>query len=189
VHLEACGADAVVAQGAEAGGHRGSFLAGSLPAEIGMIALVPAIVDHVGIPVIAAGGIMEARGIRAAMALGAAAVQMGTAFLACPEAGTHPLHKAALATAAGTMVTRGVTGRHARGLRNRLLETLDRDADTAPDYPLQNALSSGLRAAAAREGRADLMAMWAGQGHRLARSEPAGDLVARWAAEAGLSLA
>jgi nitronate monooxygenase len=187
VHLEACGADAVVAQGAEAGGHRGSFLAGSLPAEIGMIALVPAIVDHVGIPVIAAGGIMEARGIRAAMALGAAAVQMGTAFLACPEAGTHPLHKAALATAAGTMVTRGVTGRHARGLRNRLLETLDRDADTAPDYPLQNALSSGLRAAAARDGRADLMAMWAGQGHRLARAEPAGDLVARWAAEAGLS--
>jgi nitronate monooxygenase len=186
VHLEACGVDAVVAQGAEAGGHRGSFLPGPAAAAIGTIALVPAVVDRVRIPVIAAGGIMDGRGIRAALALGASAVQMGTAFLACPEAGTHPLHKSALATAEGTMVTRGVTGRHARGLRNRLLEALDRDADMAPDYPVQNLLSSALRAAAARDGRVDLMTMWAGQGHRLARTEPAGDLIARWSAQAGL---
>lgn len=185
-HLEDCGIDAVVAQGAEAGGHRGSFLASAEAPAIGTIALVPSIVDRVRIPVIAAGGIMDGRGIRAALALGASAVQMGTAFLACPEAGTHPLHKAALATADGTMVTRGVTGRHARGLRNRLLETLDADAEAAPDYPIQNVLSAVLRTAAARGGRDDLMAMWAGQGHRLARSEPARDLVARWVAEAGL---
>jgi nitronate monooxygenase len=185
-HLEAVGVDAVVAQGAEAGGHRGSFLAVPGAPAIGTIVLVPAIVDRVRIPVIAAGGIMDGRGIRAALALGASAVQMGTAFLACPEAGTHPAHKAALVTADGTMVTRGVTGRHARGLRNRLLETLERDAEAAPDYPVQNALSAGLRAAAARVGRDDLMAMWAGQGHRFARAEPVRDLIARWAAEAGL---
>ena len=127
--LEAAGADFIVAQGAEAGGHRGTFLA-------------------------------------------------------CPEAGTHPLHRAALASAAGTMITRGVTGRHARGLRNRLLETLDRDAGSAPDYRVQNALAGPLRAAAAKQGRAELMAMWAGQGHRLATDRPAGELVRAFAAEA-----
>ncbi len=184
--LEAAGVDAVVAQGAEAGGHRGSFLAPPDRAPLGTMVLVPAIVDSVRIPVIAAGGIMDGRAIRAALALGAAAVQMGTAFLACPEAGTHPLHKAALATAEGTMLTRGVTGREARGLRNRLLERLDADAAAAPDYPVQNALSAPLRAAAARAGRADLMAMWAGQGHARARAVPAGELVEALAREAGL---
>jgi nitronate monooxygenase len=187
VALEAAGVDAVVAQGAEAGGHRGSFLGDRAASPLGTMVLVPAIVDRVGIPVIAAGGIMDGRGIRAALSLGAAAVQMGTAFLACPEAGTHRLHKAALATAPGTMVTRGVTGRFARGLRNRLLETLDRDAVGVHDYPVQNALSSALRVAAARAGRPDLMAMWAGQGHAAARAEPAGQLVAAWVREAGLA--
>ena len=188
--LEAAGVDAIVAQGAEAGGHRGTFLAPSAAAALGTMVLVPAIVDRVGIPVIAAGGIMDGRGIRAALALGASAVQMGTAFLACPEAGTHPAHKAALAAdGADTIVTRGVTGRPARGLRNRLLETLDGDAERALDYPVQNVLSSGLRGAAARAGRADLMAMWAGQAHAQARAEPAGVLVARWVREAALDIA
>ena len=184
--LETAGADAVVAQGAEAGGHRGSFLGDTGATGLGTMVLVPAIADRVRIPVIAAGGIMDGRGIRAALALGAAAVQMGTAFLACPEAGTHALHKAALAAAAGTMTTRGVTGRVARGLPTRLLEVLDADAGRAPDYPVQNALSAPLRAAAARDGRPDLMAMWAGQGHARARAEPAGRLLAEWVREAGL---
>jgi nitronate monooxygenase len=185
--LEATGVDAVVAQGAEAGGHRGTFLGDRAAPPLGTMVLVPAIVDRVRIPVIAAGGIMDGRGIRAALALGAAAVQMGTAFLACPEAGTHALHKAALASAEGTMLTRGVTGRFARGLRNRLLAALDPDAASAPDYPIQNLLSGAVRSAAARAGRPDLMAMWAGQGHAAARAEPAGRLIAAWVREAGLA--
>lgn len=187
VALEAAGVDAIVAQGAEAGGHRGSFLGDLAAPPLGTMVLVPATVDRVRVPVIAAGGIMDGRGIRAALALGAAAVQMGTAFLACPEAGTHRLHKDALAHDAGTMVTRGVTGRFARGLRNRLLETLGRDDGAVHDYPVQNALSSALRSAAARAGRPDLMAMWAGQGHAAARAEPAGELIAAWVREARLA--
>lgn len=184
--LEAAGVDAVVAQGAEAGGHRGSFLRPVEESLVGTMALVPAMVDAVRIPVVAAGGIMDGRGVAAALALGASAVQLGTAFLACPEAGTHPLHKAALASAEGTLLTRGVTGRHARGLRNRLLVELDASSGEAPDYLVQSTLSGPLRAAAARQGRPELMAMWAGQGHAMARAEPAGDLVARLAREAGL---
>jgi len=184
--LELAGVDAVIAQGAEAGGHRGSFLKPVEQSLIGTMALVPLMVDAVNIPVIAAGGIIDGRGIAAALTLGASAAQLGTAFLACPEAGTHPLHKAALSSAESTMLTRGVTGRHARGLRNRLLETLELTADAAPDYRMQSSLSGPLRAAAAKQGRADLMAMWAGQGHRLARAEPAGELIARFATEAGL---
>jgi nitronate monooxygenase len=187
--LVAAGVDIVVAQGAEAGGHRGTFLAPVERSLIGTMALVPQVVDAVDVPVIAAGGIMDGRGIAAALALGAAGVQLGTAFLACPEAGTHPLHKAALASAEGTMLTRGLSGRHARGLRNRLLETLERSAHEAPDYRVQNALSSALRTAAAKQGRPDLMALWAGQGHRMARAEPAAAVLARVARESGLAAA
>lgn len=187
--LEVAGVDAVVAQGAEAGGHRGTFLRPVEESLFGTMALVPAVVDAVRIPVIAAGGIMDGRGVAAALALGASAAQLGTAFLACPEAGTHPLHKAALARADGTVLTRGVTGRHARGLRNRLMVELDASAADAPDYLVQSALSGPLRAAAARQGRPELMAMWAGQGHAMARAEPAGEVVARLAREAGLDAA
>lgn len=186
VALETAGVDAIHAQGAEAGGHRGTFLRAVHESLIGTMALVPQIVDAVRVPVIASGGIMDGRGIAAALALGAAAVQLGTAFLACPEAGTHPLHKQGLTASGGTMLTRGVTGRHARGLRNRLLETLDQGAEDVPDYRIQSTLSGPLRAAAAKQGRAELMAMWAGQGHRLARAEPAGALVRAFAREAGL---
>jgi nitronate monooxygenase len=186
--LEAAGADAIVAQGAEAGGHRGTFLRPVEESLVGTMALVPQVVDAVRVPVIAAGGIMDGRGVAAALALGAAAAQLGTAFLACPEAETHELHKAALASAAGTMLTRGVSGRHARGLRNRLLETLDRDAAGAPDYRVQNALAGPLRAAAAKQGRTELMWMLAGQGHRLATTRPAGELVQAIAAEAAAIL-
>jgi nitronate monooxygenase len=185
--LVEAGVDVVIAQGAEAGGHRGTFLAPVERSLIGTMALVPQVVDAVDVPVIAAGGIMDGRGIAAALALGAAGVQLGTAFLACPEAGTHPLHKAALATTEGTMLTRGVSGRHARGLRNRLLETLERSADESPDYRVQNALSGPLRAAAAKQGRPDLMALWAGQGHRLARAEPAAAVLTRLARDSGLA--
>jgi nitronate monooxygenase len=187
--LEAAGVDAVVAQGAEAGGHRGTFLRPVEESLFGTMALVPAVVDAVRIPVIAAGGIMDGRGVAAALALGASAAQLGTAFLACPEAGTHPLHKAALGRAEGTVLTRGVTGRHARGLRNRLLVELDASAADAPDYLVQSVLSGPLRAAAARQGRPELMAMWAGQGHAMSRAEPAAEVVARLVREAGLEAA
>jgi nitronate monooxygenase len=182
--LERLGVDAVVAQGAEAGGHRGSFHDPSSPPLIGTMALVPAIVDAVSIPVIAAGGIMDGRGIAAALALGASAAQLGTAFLACPEAGTHPLHKAALTATDATIMTRGVTGRHARGLRNRLLTALSQGAESVPDYRVQSTLSGPLRAAAQKQNRPEFMAMWAGQGHRLARSEPAAQLVLAFAKQA-----
>jgi nitronate monooxygenase len=175
----AADADIVVAQGSESGGHRGTFLGSMEESLIGTAALVPQIVDAVKIPVLAAGGIMDGRGIVAALALGASGVQMGTAFLACREAGTHPLHKAAL-TAKGmtTVVTRTVSGRHARGLRNRMLTEFEPIRDQIPAYPIQNALTTSIRAEAAKQGRQDLMVMWAGQGHAMATAQPAARLMA-----------
>ncbi len=184
--LEASGVDMIAAQGSEAGGHRGTFLGGAEEPLIGTLALVPQVVDAVGVPVIAAGGIADGRGIVAALALGAAAAQLGTAFLACPESGASPLHKEALLHSGdeSTTVTRVFTGRSARGLRNRYTTELAAHRDEVLDYPVQGVVSADIRRAAASQGRVDLLALWAGQAVALCTTKPAGELVADLAAQA-----
>ena len=163
--LEAHGADAVIAQGLEAGGHRGIFLSDDLTTQIGTMALLPQILRAVKLPVIAAGGIADARGVAAAMALGAAGVQVGTSYLLCPEATTTPLHRAALASprAEHTVLTNLITGRPARGMRNRLLDQLGPLSDAPPAFPLATAALAPLKAAAEKLGRDDFSTLWAGQ--------------------------
>src|SRR3954469_2124473 len=163
--LEQAGVDAVVASGFEAGGHRGSFLRAPEDSLTGTLSLVPQVVDAVDVPVIAAGGIADARGVIAAFALGAEAVQMGTAFLACEESGASRLHRDALmrSEAGHTALTKGFTGRLARGIHNRLLEDLNRPGTEILPYPLQRALVRNLSTAAEAAGRADLLPLWAGQ--------------------------
>ncbi|MFZ6183110.1 NAD(P)H-dependent flavin oxidoreductase [Nannocystis pusilla] len=185
VVLAALGVDAVCAQGAEAGGHRGTFLGAFEDGLVGTITLVPQIAARVQVPVIAAGGIMEGRAIRAMLDIGAAGVQLGTAFMTCPEAGTSEAHRAALATAWRTVVTRAFSGRPARGVRNRFSEAFA--AVEAAPFPQQQGLTRDIRAAAAAQGRADLMQLWAGQGAPMGRALPAEELVALLVREAGLA--
>jgi nitronate monooxygenase len=163
--LEQAGVDAIVASGFEAGGHRGSFLRPAEDSLTGTLSLVPQVVDVVDLPVIAAGGIADARGVIAALALGAEAVQIGTAFLACEESGASPLHRDALvgSEAGHTALTKGFTGRLARGIHNRLLEELNRPGTEILPYPLQRALVRNLSVAAEAAGRSDLLPLWAGQ--------------------------
>jgi nitronate monooxygenase len=212
------GADAVVASGMEAGGHRGTFLPtgrlqaeGLAPAEkapaakgpsqadfaasmVGTMALIPQCVDALrprGVAVIAAGGIMDGRGIAAAQALGAEAVQMGTAFLACDESGIGPAYRDALAHATGTdtRTTRVFSGRPARGIVNTMLQRLHAHEADVPAYPVQNALTGALRRASAEAGRADYLSLWAGQGVAAVRPMPAAALVAVLEAEWRAALA
>lgn len=173
------GADAVVASGIEGGGHRGTFLGDWESSQIGTLALVPACVDALAIPVIAAGGIMDGRGIRAALALGAQAAQMGTAFLACPESALVPAWREALARANGgdTRLTRVYSGRWARGIVNATMRALLPHEDALPPYPIQNALMGPVRRAAAQTGDGQHMALWAGQGVGAVRVMPARALV------------
>jgi nitronate monooxygenase len=169
--IEQAGVDAIVASGFEAGGHRGSFLQAAEDSLTGTMALVPQVVDAVSLPVIAAGGIGDARGIVAAFALGAEGVQMGTAFLACEESGANPHHRQVLLSghARQTALTRGFTGRLARGIKNRLIEELNRkDVEILP-YPLQRALVRNLAIPAEKAGRVDLLQLWAGQSASLSR--------------------
>lgn len=173
------GANAIVAQGAEAGGHRGTFIGEAPHALVGTMALVPQLVDAVdaaGLPVLAAGGIMDGRGIVAALALGAQGVQMGTAFLGCAESAIPADWKARLraSTDTATSVTRAITGRHARGIRNPLMQQLDARPEAVAPYPVQNALTQPLRQRAARENDGDYLSMWSGQGAPLSRTREAG---------------
>ena len=185
--LEKSGVDAVVAQGSEAGGHRGTFRGDFSSGMVGGISLVPQIVDAVQIPVIASGGIMDGRGIVAALALGASAVQMGTAFLTCHEAGVPDAYKEAIMTAREdqTRVTRAFSGRPARGIVNRFMTGIELEGDDQAilPFPLQNSLTRPLRTEAAKQGRAEFLSLWSGQGVRLARRQSASELVARLARE------
>jgi nitronate monooxygenase len=187
--LERADVDAVVAQGSEAGGHRGTFVGETDAGMVGTIALVPQIADAVKVPVIASGGIMDGRGIAAALALGASGVQMGTAFLTCEEAGIPEAYKQAIlgARESDTRITRAFSGRSARGIVNRFMTEVERagSADAILPFPLQNSLTRPLRAAAAKAGRAEFLSLWAGQGVSLARREPAAELVRRLADETG----
>jgi nitronate monooxygenase len=187
VALERAGVDAVVVQGSEAGGHRGTFGAEFEAAMVGTIALVPQTVDAVTVPVIASGGIMDGRGIAAALALGASAVQMGTAFLTCNEAGIPNAYKEAIlkARSEDTRVTRAFSGRPARGIVNRFMTEVERAgaSEAILPFPLQNALTRPIRTAAAKQDRAEFLSLWAGQGAQLARRQSASALVARLAVE------
>lgn len=176
--LAAAGMDAIQAQGAEAGGHRGTFAARFEHAMIGLMALVPALADAVEIPVIASGGIMDGRGIVAAEALGAAAAALGTAFLVCDEAGVPEAYKAALLQAREdrTALTRAFSGRPARGIVNAFLQEAEESGAIAP-FPAQNALTRPMRTAAAKAGDTERLSLWAGQGLRLARRMRAADLM------------
>ena len=167
--IQEAGVDAVVASGFEAGGHRGSFLRSAEDSLTGTLSLVPQVVDVVDVPVIAAGGIGDARGVIAALALGAEAVQMGTVFLSCEESGASRLHRETLRrrNAGHTALTRGFTGRLARAIRNHLMENLNRSGTEILPYPLQRELVRNLSIAAEAAGRADLVPMWAGQSANL----------------------
>jgi nitronate monooxygenase len=167
--LQDAGVDAIAASGFEAGGHRGSFLRAAEDSLTGTMSLVPQVVDAVDVPVIAAGGIGDARGIVAALALGAEAIQMGTAFLACEGSGASKLHRETLIEkrAGRTALTKGFTGRLARGVRNRLMEELNRAPSEILPYPLQRGLVRNISVAAEAAGRADLVPMWAGQSANL----------------------
>lgn len=176
--LEAQGVDAVIAQGAEAGGHRGMFLTTDTAAQPGTMALVPQIVDAVKVPVVAAGGIADARGVVAALALGASAAQIGTAYLFCDEAGTSAVHRAALKAGAadGTSLTNIFTGRPARGLINRVMRERGPINPDAPAFPLATSAIQPLRAAAEARGSGDFSPLWSGQAAALGRERPAADL-------------
>ncbi len=180
------GADIIIAQGYEAGGHRGMFLTEDLAAQVGTFALVPQVVDAVNVPVIAAGGIADARGIAAAFALGACGVQMGTAFLFCPEAKISAPHRTALRAARddGTALTNVMTGRPARGLYNRLMRELGPISDIAPEFPLAAAAVAPLRAKAEAQGSGEFSSLWSGQAAALGREMPARELLAKLSAEA-----
>ena len=179
----AAGADVIVAQGMEAGGHRGCFDAAQAERQmVGLFALLPAVVDAVRVPVVATGGIADARGIAAALLLGASAVQIGTGFLRCPEAKTHPAWADALATTLpeGTMVSRAFSGRAGRSIAtNYVRAATARDAPVPAPYPVQRGLSAAMRETGGKMGDIHCMQVWAGQSAAMARAEPAGELMHR----------
>jgi nitronate monooxygenase len=180
--LAEAGVDGVVAQGSEAGAHRATFASGFDQSLVGTLALVPQVVDAVDIPVIASGGVMDGRGIVAAEALGAAGVQLGTAFLTTDEAGTSQPYRRALLEGREdqTVVTRAFSGRPARGIINAFIEQMSEPGAPQPlPFPVQNSLTGPMRRAAAQRDDADRLALWAGQGVPLARAIPASELVAR----------
>jgi nitronate monooxygenase len=181
----AAGADVLVVQGSEAGGHRSSFTddpADDASGGFGLLSLLQLVRSQTALPLVAAGGITTGAGVAAVLAAGASAAQLGTAFLRCPEAGTTPVQRAAIATAAPTAMTRAFTGRLARGIRNRFMAEHDAYAPAA--YPEVHYLTGPLRAAGRAAGDPDLVNLWAGQTHELARDMPAAQLVAALADDA-----
>lgn len=179
VALDAAGVDAIVATGMEAGGHRVSFLRDAAASLVGTFALVPQVVDAVGVPVIAAGGIADRRGVAAAFALGAAGVQVGTAFLRTRQSAATAAHRAAIASAADTdtVLTRAMSGRLARGIPNTAVHELEAAGEIAP-FPAQNWLTGVFRQAAAASGDRELLSLWAGQAAGLTRFDDAADVLA-----------
>lgn len=179
---EKSGVDAVVAQGSEAGGHRGTFSLATHPegAQIGTLSLVPQIVDAVKIPVIAAGGIADGRGLVAALALGAGAVQIGTRFLLAAEAGTHPAYQQKVidANEEQTIITKSFSGRPARAIKNRFLAEFEETGTRPLPFPSHNTVTRDIRTAAAKEGNSEFMSLWAGQSLRLVNSKaPAAEMI------------
>jgi nitronate monooxygenase len=188
--LESEGCDAIIAQGYEAGGHRGMFLSGDISTQVGTMALVPQVVDAVKVPVIAAGGIADARGIAAAFALGASAVQIGTAYLFCPEAKISSVHRRALKHAKDneTVLTNVFTGRPARGIINRIVREIGPMSDLAPEFPLAAHALAPLRSRSEALDSDQFVAMWSGQAAHLATELPARELTERLAADTLMKL-
>jgi nitronate monooxygenase len=182
LQAQAAGADALVLQGIEAGGHRASFIDRDGAEGLGILALLRLVVRESPLPLVAAGGIADGAGVAAVLAAGAAAAQLGTAFLRAPEAGTNPAHKAALATETPTALTRAFTGRLARGLVNRFL--FEHSAAAPSAYPHIHYVTAPIRAAAREREDADGFNLWAGQAHALAEERPAAEIVEKLAAEA-----
>jgi nitronate monooxygenase len=176
------GADVLIVQGIEAGGHRASFVDAEGAGDYGLLALLQLVGAHVDLPLVASGAIASGGALAAVLAAGAQAGQIGTAFMRCPEAGTAPAHRAALADDTPTRLTRAFTGRQARGIVNRFLREHSADAPLA--YPEIHHVTAPLRAAGRAAGDADLINLWAGQAHELARDAPAAEVVAALAAEA-----
>ncbi|TQR16183.1 NAD(P)H-dependent flavin oxidoreductase [Psychrobacillus soli] len=179
--IEKLGMDAVVVQGSEAGGHRGNFISNHEDSLIGLMSLVPQVVDHVSIPVIAAGGIMDGRGLLASISLGAKAVQMGTAFLTCVESGAHPVHKEAILHAKDedTTLTRAFSGKWARGIQNKFtIEMQEHEAEILM-FPVQNSLTQTIRKASSSQNNKDFMSLWSGQSPTLAKNETVEALIQR----------
>lgn len=183
--LEEGGVDIIVASGSDAGGHRPAFLKPVNQSLVGTFSLVPQIADAVKAPVIAAGGIGDGRGIAAAFTLGAEGVQLGTSFLACHESGASEAHKAQLVSAAArtTVLTRVFSGRYARGIHNQFMEEMEQYANELPTYPIQNWFTQPLRKAAGASGKAEFLALWAGQAAALSRRQSAGECFANLVAQ------
>ncbi len=173
------GMDMVVVQGSEAGGHRGNFINSHQESMIGLMSFIPQAVDCVRIPVIAAGGIMDGRGLMAAICLGAKAVQMGTAFLTCKESGAHTLHKEAILQSDEDQVilTRAFSGKWARGIKNPFISTMHEDEASFPAFPVQNTLTQSIRKGSAAQNNPDYMSLWSGQSPRLAMIQTAEELI------------
>ncbi|SMO36468.1 NAD(P)H-dependent flavin oxidoreductase [Melghirimyces algeriensis] len=179
--LEEQGVDAVVVQGSEAGGHRGTFQHAENMPYIGSMALIPQVADQLSIPVIASGGIMDGRSVLASLILGASGVQMGSAFLTTVESGAHERHKTALlqSTDESTVITKAFSGRPARGMQNAFIQEMKSYSGTIPPYPIQNALTKPLRKAASQQGNTEVMSLWGGQAASLGQLQSAGDLLHR----------
>ena len=186
VEIEKIGMDIVVVQGSEAGGHRGNFINGFQESLVGLMSLIPQVVDHVSIPVIAAGGIMDGRGLMASICLGAKGVQMGTAFLTCIESGAHKVHKEAILNANEdqTVLTRAFSGKWARGIKNKFILEMQKHETSLPDFPVQNTLTQDIRKASTSQNNQDFMSLWSGQSPRLAKNQTVETLIKNIIAEA-----
>ncbi|MFC7784062.1 NAD(P)H-dependent flavin oxidoreductase [Rossellomorea sp. GCM10028870] len=187
---EESGVDIVVAQGSEAGGHRGTFLGSCEHSMIGTFSLVPQVVDAASIPVIAAGGIMDGRGVIAALALGAKGVQMGTAFLTCKESGAGAIHKRVVleSSETHTVITAAFSGKPARGIENRFTREMQEFESLLPPYPIQNALTKKMRKEAGKQGNPEFMSLWSGQSPRLSRDISTKDLLESIVSQVGKTI-
>lgn len=176
---EKAGMDIVVVQGSEAGGHRGSFIQEYQESLVGLMSLIPQVVDNVSIPVISAGGIMDGRGLMASLCLGAKGVQMGTAFLTCVESGAHQIHKEAILNAHEdhVVLTQAFSGKWARGIKNTFILEMEKHEERFPEFPVQNTLTQDIRKASASQNNKEFMSLWAGQSPRLAQNQTVGTLM------------
>ncbi|NRD79789.1 nitronate monooxygenase [Bacillus sp. BRMEA1] len=186
IENQKAGMDMVVVQGSEAGGHRGNFINCSQESLIGLMSLIPQVVDNVSIPVVAAGGIMDGRGLMAAICLGAKGVQMGTAFLTCMESGANKVHKEAILNANEDqpVLTRSFSGKWARGIKNKFIVEMQNHEKHLPDFPIQNTLTQDIRKTSAAQNNQDFISLWSGQSPRLAKNQTVELLIKNIMAEA-----